>query len=49
MGSMVCGRCRRNVVHSSPLLLVYWIHRLNLERLNLEWDIYPNGLNPEWD
>ncbi len=25
------------------------IHRLNLERLNLEWDFYPNGLNPEWD
>ncbi len=25
------------------------IHRLNLERLNLEWVFYPNGLNPEWD
>jgi hypothetical protein len=25
------------------------IHRLNLERLNLEWDFCPNGLNPEWD
>ncbi len=25
------------------------IHRLNLERLNLERDFYPNGLNPEWD
>jgi hypothetical protein len=31
------------------VLLVVTIHRLNLERLNLEWDFYPNGLNPEWD
>jgi hypothetical protein len=28
---------------------VIWIHRLNLERLNLEWDFCPNGLNPEWN
>jgi hypothetical protein len=26
----------------------YMIHRLNLERVNLEWDFCPNGLNPEW-
>ncbi len=36
-----------------PLLLLFalfeLIHRLNLERLNLEWDFYPNGLNPKWD
>ncbi len=25
------------------------IHRLNLERLNREFDFCPNGLNPEWD
>jgi hypothetical protein len=30
-------------------LLTITIHRLNLERLNLEWDFCPNGLNPEWD
>jgi hypothetical protein len=30
-------------------VLISTIHRLNLERLNLEWDFYPNGLNPEWD
>jgi hypothetical protein len=33
--------------------LIVWrpekTHRLNLERLNLEWDFCPNGLNPEWD
>ncbi len=28
---------------------IFLIHRLNLERLNLEWDFCPNGLNPEWD